>query len=175
MPVRTHIDINGPGLFFITTTIVDWLSIFLRHDVAVTVLDQFAETSRMRNVSIVGYVLMPSHLHALVGVNPVNLLTAYVQAFKSLSSRRIKEIDIKEYREFLHRSGRYRLWQRGFDDFMISSEKQFKIKLEYIHNNPVKAGLVSDAVDYPYSSALDWLGAGQGLIEIDKEFSWMGK
>ena len=82
---------------------------------------------------------------------------------------------IKEYKQSLYRLGRYSLWQRGFDDLVISSDKQFRIKLEYIHNNPVKAGLVTAAVDYPYSSASDWLGEGHGLVEIDRNFSWLGR
>ena len=84
-------------------------------------------------------------------------------------------MDIDEYRQLLYRSGRYSLWQRGFDDLVISSKKQFRIKLEYIHDNHVKAGLVTAAVDYPYSSASDRLGEGHGLVVIDKDFSWLGK
>jgi len=61
----------------------------------------------------------------------------------------------------------------GFDDLVISSEKQFRIKLEYIHNNPVKAGLVTTAVDYSYSSARNWVGEGKGLVEIDNDFCWL--
>ncbi len=175
MPVRMRHKLDGPALFFITTTVVDWLPIFQRHDLAVAVLEQFAETSRIRQVSIAGYVLLPSHLHALVGMNPGSRLTNYVQAFKSLSSRRVKMMDIKEYQQSLYRSGRYSLWRRGFDDLVISSDKQFRIKLEYIHNNPVKAGIVTAAVGYSYSSAGDWLGERHGFIEIDKSFSWLGR
>jgi len=61
----------------------------------------------------------------------------------------------------------------GFDDLVISSEKQFRIKLEYIYNNPVKAGLVTTAVDYPYSIARNWVGERKGLVEIDKDFGWL--
>lgn len=173
MPVRTRPNLHSPGLFFVTATVVDWTRVFERPDVAVTVLEQFAETSRLCEVSIVGYVLMPSHLHALVALKDGSSLSVYMQAFKSLSSRKIKEMEIGEYREILYRSGRYIFWRRGFDDLLIRSEKQFRMKLAYIHNNPVKAGLVAEAVNYPYSSARDWLGVGRGTIEIDKEFTWL--
>ena len=160
-------------MFFVTTTVVSWIPIFLDHDVAVTVLEQFAETSRLRDVAIVAYVLMPSHLHALVGLKDIRLLSSYMQTFKSPSSRKVKEMKVNRYRETLFQSARFRLWQRGFDDLVISSEKQFRIKLEYLHNNPVKAGLVTTAVNYPYSSAGNWVGEGKGLVEIDKDFSWL--
>ncbi len=60
-----------------------------------------------------------------------------------------------------------------FDDLIIQTESQLKIKMEYIHNNPVKAGLVQKAEDWMYSSAADWLTSGSGLIKIDKESQWL--
>ncbi len=54
----------------------------------------------------------------------------------------------------------------------ITSEEQFKIKLDYIHNNPVRAGLVSDAYRWRYSSASNWLRDRAGMLKVDKGFSW---
>lgn len=45
--------------------------------------------------------------------------------------------------------------------------------MEYIHNNPVKEGLVIKAGDWLYSSAKDWLTDSSGLIEIDKDYKWL--
>jgi len=66
-----------------------------------------------------------------------------------------------------------RLWKPRFDDLIVTSERQLKIKMEYIHNNPVKAGLVEQAEDWTYSSAVDWLTDRSGLITIDKEYNWL--
>jgi hypothetical protein len=65
--------------------------------------------------------------------------------------------------EVFDHNGRFVFWKQRFDDLVIWLEKQFRIKVDYIHNNPVKAGLVERAVDYPYSSARDWLTG----IELD--------
>jgi len=67
----------------------------------------------------------------------------------------------------------YRLWKPRFDDLIITTEKLLKIKMDYIHNNPVKAGLVASAVDWKYSSAVDWLTDKDGLAKIDKEYHWL--
>ena len=67
----------------------------------------------------------------------------------------------------------YKLWKPRFDDLIVNSEKQLKIKMEYIHNNPVKAGFVEHAEDWTYSSAVDWLTARRGLLSIDKEYQWL--
>ena len=45
------------------------------------------------------------------------------------------------------------IWASRFDDVAIFSESQFRVKLDYIHNNPVKAGLAKTPEGYPYSSA----------------------
>jgi putative transposase len=57
-----------------------------------------------------------------------------------------------------------------FDDVIIYGRKQFRVKLNYIHGNPVKAGLVANAIDYKYSSAKDWLTDQKGPIDIDKNY-----
>jgi len=67
------------------------------------------------------------------------------------------------------------LWKPRFDDIVIKSEKQFRIKLDYIHNNPVKSGFVISPTDWRFSSAGDWLDMQPGLIPIDKEYGWLEK
>jgi len=47
--------------------------------------------------------------------------------------------------------------------------------MDYIHNNPVKAGFVQQAENRYYSSAVDWLTDRKGLIKIDREFEWLIK
>lgn len=167
MPVRTRLNIPGQGLFFVTTTAVGWTPVFARPDLAKAVLHQFAETSREFQAAIVAYALMPSHLHALVGMECASDLKDYMKAFKSLSARTVKEMDIDRFRRRLRIEGRFALWRRGFDDLLVYSAKQFKMKIEYIHNNPVKGDLVAFPAEYPYSSAGDWMGAGRGIVPIE--------
>jgi putative transposase len=173
MVVRKRLKITGRALVFVTTAVTDWLPIFSNEVLAHTVLAQLRETSNHFGVSLVGYVLMPSHLHALLGFPHVELLSKFMQSVKILSAKRIKELDLGIYRDRLRVNGEFRLWRPRFDDLLISSEKQLKIKLDYIHNNPVKAGLVTHAGDWKYSSASDWLDNCPGIIKVDKEFSWM--
>jgi len=59
----------------------------------------------------------------------------------------------------------YKFWQDGNDDQPIYLNDYFEQKLNYIHNNPVKAEIVNYAEDYRYSSAIDYSG-GKGLIDI---------
>ncbi len=56
-----------------------------------------------------------------------------------------------------HQNNVFQFWERGFDEVTISSNKMFWVKLNYMHNNPVKAGIVDKAENYLFSSAMDYL------------------
>ena len=60
----------------------------------------------------------------------------------------------------------YRVWQEGNDAQEIHSNSFLDEKINYIHNNPVKAELVANPEDYLYSSARDYAGE-KGLVEIE--------
>jgi hypothetical protein len=57
-----------------------------------------------------------------------------------------------------------------FDDEVIRNNKMFWVKLKYIHNNPVKAGLVIRGEDYKYSSARNYIKNDQTIIKVDTEY-----
>ena len=104
---------------------------------------------------MVGYVIMPSHVHFLAGLKNVAELSSFVKTFKSLSAGRLRQFDLGLYRDYLYRTGQFRLWKRRFDDVIIESNKQFRTKLRYIHENPVKAGLVNDALGWELKELAD--------------------
>ena len=57
-----------------------------------------------------------------------------------------------------------------FDDEVIRNEKMFWVKLHYIHNNPLEAGLVNRLEEYKYSSARNYISGDQSVLEIDVSF-----
>lgn len=64
-----------------------------------------------------------------------------------------------------------KLWMPRFDDEVIRNQQMFWAKLNYIHNNPLKAGLVTRAEDYKYSSARDYINKDQSVLEVDVEYA----
>lgn len=62
---------------------------------------------------------------------------------------------------------RFQFWQQNNHPIEIWSLKVFERKLNYIHQNPVVAGFVTDAIDYKYSSARNYGNDDQSVIEID--------
>ena len=174
MPVNRYKNISGPAAVFITTTVVDWAPVFSLETAARAVCYQLNETSKRMDVAIVGYVVMPSHLHFLCGIKEVEQLSNFMKTFKSLSSRKILGLELGNYKSRFVRNGMNKFWMRRFDDLIIYSEKQLKIKLEYIHYNPVREGLTDSAINWEYSSAAYWLEGKKGIIDIVEDFSWLG-
>jgi len=173
MVIRKRLDVAGPALVFVTTTVRNWIPVFSDDNAAICIIGQLRESIEFYHCSLVGYVLMPSHLHLLLRLPDLRQLSVFMESFKSLSSRKIKQLHLDTYRNLT--TGAYHLWKPRFDDIVIKSEKQFRIKLDYIHNNPVKSGFVISPTDWRFSSAGDWLDMQPGLIPIDKEYGWLEK
>lgn len=108
----------------------------------------FFDAKRYR---LLAWVVMPNHVHILF--QPINGWTVakIVASWKKYTARRIRD-DL--------RNGANReigvpgaVWHREYWDRYIRNERHFRQALEYIHTNPVKAGLVSTPEDWPWSSA----------------------
>ena len=174
MAVRRRLKLEGPGLQFLTTTVIDWIPLFRQRFLAEAMLSQFVETLVHFEVSCVAYCLMPSHLHAVLGFRDVAMVPKFMQSLKILSAKRLKPLIPPQLEPLFVKGGRFRLWKPRYDEFTIVSEEQFRIKLDYIHNNPVKGEMVGCSVEWPYSSAREWLGIGKGFVLIDKDLSYLG-
>src|SRR5207237_9982117 len=91
-----------------------------------------------------GWVLMPDHF-ILVLRRGHGDLADVMRRFKSLSWRACRS----------EAGLRTRLWQDGFHDRGIRSQRQFEATLDYVHRNPVRSGLVEEPGDWPWSSFKD--------------------
>jgi putative transposase len=172
MPVRKRLHITGPAAVFVTTAVKDWTPIFTDPTLGREVALQLRETSSHFEASILAYVIMPSHVHALLGLKRIEELSRLMQAFKALTTSRVMPLLTLEQRTQFGKHRKFQFWRPRFDDLIIWSEDQFRTKTEYIHNNPVKAGLCERGQDYEFSSARDWLLGEAGTIPVDKSWSW---
>jgi hypothetical protein len=63
----------------------------------------------------------------------------------------------------------YQIWEDGYDDLGVYSAKVLRTKIDYIHNNPVRKGLVKRPEDYLYSSARNYILNDHSVIKVDTE------
>ena len=133
---------------------------FLAAAGAYSVFEHALESVRQRyELVIAGYVLMPEHVHLLVG-EPVNYpLAVAIQVLKQKTSRKLKPRD------------RAQFWQRRYYDFSVWTAEKTREKLRYMHRNPVKRGLVSKPEDWPWSSFRHYATGSAGTVEIESEWT----
>jgi putative transposase len=168
MPSKRFKELGGSAIVFVTTRCLNWIPVFEDKKIAEMVALQLNETAIFKKVAVAAYVIMPTHFHALFGFPNLQNMPEFMRSYKSLTSRAVKRLNPEILGKPLDSSEPYHLWQRGYDELIIYSEEQFRIKRDYIHNNPVRAGLVKSAIDWRYSSARDWILGEEGLVKIDK-------
>jgi putative transposase len=128
----------------------------LGHGAAYQAFEGELEAVRLRyGLVVAGYVLMPEHVHLLVGEPIVSTLSVALQVLKQRTSRRLK------------RKGEARFRQRRYYDFNVHSELKRVEKLRYMHRNPVRRGLVERPEDWPWSSFQHYATGEIGTVEIE--------
>ena len=138
---RTQHRLRPPGTYFVT--IDSWSSRQLfKGDVAETLTDQILQCRTKGYYLLHEFNVLPNHLHLLFTPVGETTLEKAVQMVKGGASFRIGK-----QRKFLQ------LWQEGYHDWRCRDKEDFCAYAEYIRENPVKAGLVARASDWPYSSA----------------------
>jgi putative transposase len=106
---------------------------------------------------LIGYVVMPEHVHLLIGESQRGNPSVVMQALKQGFARRL----LAQFRRTAdsHQPSLWniaveegRIWQHRFYDFVVFTAKKRVEKLGYIHNNPVKRGLVLEPEQWRWSS-----------------------
>jgi putative transposase len=123
----------------------------------------------------VGFVIMPDHVHALLWFPETGEISSFMNKWKDLTSRALKGLyrrSFLKYSETLSDKGP--IWQPKYYALNVFTRRKFEEKLEYMHMNPVRAGLAERATDWRWSSArwylerrsvgpADSMAAGNGI------------
>jgi putative transposase len=118
---------------------------------------------------LIAYVLMPDHFHLIS--NPRDgRIREYTGELKSLSAKKIVELSSQEFP--VRDEDGHLVWQESFKDTPLWSGWMIWQKINYIHANPVKAGLVSSAKNYRWSSFRSFYSQGDEPIAVDREWFW---
>jgi REP element-mobilizing transposase RayT len=99
---------------------------------------------------VYAYCFMPDHVHLLAGVPGGVNAVRFIRHFKQLTAYAVRRLP--GYTE-------QALWQRSFYDHALRREEDLETVANYILDNPVRAGLVSEAMRYPYAGSLTWEAA----------------
>lgn len=146
----------------------------------------FVETiSRLRakhGSRLIGWVLMPEHFHLLLKPEPAEATSLIIKRLKEQTAAQIlkslkgnepnpwckKMLQRLRLPPTVHDESQYRVWQRRFYPFNVYSEKKRLEKLTYMHNNPVKRGLVNEPGDWPWSSWRFYYRQDASVLAMDR-------
>lgn len=125
-----------------------------------------AEERERYGFCVFGYVVMPEHVHLLMSEPERGTPSTVLQALKQKVSRELHR-DAQQNADGRSSSTGEPFWQRRFYDFNVFTAKKLFEKLEYMHENPVKRGLVERAEDWRWSSWSHYSKGQLGLIPVD--------
>jgi putative transposase len=122
-----------------------------------SLFEETLESTRSKyEFKVIGYVVMPEHVHLLLTEPTTVPLAKALMSLKISSSKRLKESP---------------LWQARYYDFNVFTGNKQIEKLKYIHRNPVRRGLVTKPEDWHWSSFRHYATGQQGTVEIESQWT----
>lgn len=173
--------IKKEAAYFLTATVVGWADVFTKPVYKDAIIDSLKYCIDKKGLNIYAYCLMTNHLHMLANTEEGFLLEDTIRDFKRHTSTEIIRLiqdEPESRREWLlslfgiagvesPKNNSYKFWQTGNHAIEIYSEKFVWEKINYIHENPVRAKLVKKPEDWIYSSASNYLGE-ESILEIHR-------
>lgn len=164
---------NPEGTYFISFAVKDWIDVFARNEYKDIIVESLDFCQKNKGLEIFAWCIMTNHVHLIVRTEKGFLLQNTIGDLKTYTSKKI----IQEIKDNPQESRKQWLLEKfktetgfcfwGTDNHPIElwSNKVIDQKLNYLHNNPVEEGLVSQPEQYIYSSAIDYAGE-KGLLDI---------
>lgn len=157
------------AMHYLTFQVVYWIDLFSRQIYRDIVLNSFRFCREEKGLKIHGYVIMSNHIHCILSSEKTDLSTLVKELKAYTSKQLIKTIkeEPESRREWIlwmferaakkhKRNNKYQVWTHENQPKEMISSDFIEQKLDYIHNNPVRAGIVENAEDYLYSSARNY-------------------
>jgi putative transposase len=164
---------NQQGVYFITCTVNQWVDVFTRTEYINILLNSLKFCQKQKGLEILSWVVMTNHIHLIISTHKDNL-SDIIRDFKKFTASQIVNSiseNTKESRKswllwLLKKDDEITFWQEGYHAEEVTSINFLNVKQDYIHNNPVRAGLVEKEEEYLYSSCGQIYGVRKGLLEL---------
>ena len=154
-------------LYYATITVVGWIDVFTRKEYVYELMKNIKYCQENKGLELYAYVIMSNHIHLIATTRdvPLNILLG---SFKSFTSKRLIEMIetnqqesrkewmmrlFKYYGKGNSQNAEHQFWQNGNHPIGLWNPKVIQQKIDYLHHNPVKQGIVARPEDYLYSSA----------------------
>ena len=162
---------GADNLHFITCSCYHrqrWLGSRRRRDLFLRVLEQVRQRYQF---VVAGYVVMPEHIHLLIGEpekgNPSRVMQAVKQGFARRVLRQMRKQRVSAQQELFAAEAEH-VWQHRFYDFNVWNERKRIEKLRYMHRNPVERGLVAEPQQWAWSSFRSYAYGEAGAVRLNQ-------
>ena len=158
--------------YFLTFTVEDWIDIFTRKEYKVVIADSLNYCIENKGLEVFAWCLMSNHIHLVCRAKEDYRISDIIRDFKKFTAKTILKMIEKEpesrkewmlYRfkdagKFDNRIKTYKFWQETNHAILPDQTRLIEQRINYTHENPVRAIIVYRAEDYLYSSARDYTG-----------------
>jgi REP element-mobilizing transposase RayT len=179
MPADNYYISDQNAVYFLTFTVVDWVDVFTRKEYKVVMADSLNYCIANKGLEVFAWCLMSNHLHLVCRATENYRISDIIRDFKKFTAKAILDIvetepesrrDWMLYRfefagKYDNRISKYRFWQDTNHAILLDRNELIDQKINYIHENPVRAMIVERAEEYIYSSARDYSGE-KGIVAI---------
>jgi putative transposase len=173
-------NIKTDKAYYLTLTVVGWIDVFTRENHRKALIESLKYCQKEKGLVVFAYCIMSNHIHMIVNTNEPYLLKDTIRDFKKFTSKKIlsqienepesrREWMLKLFEEEAVGSKKhkyYKFWQQGNHAIEVFSDKFVWEKIDYIHNNPVEAGLVKQPFEWIYSSATNYQDM-ESILEVE--------
>jgi len=167
-------------VFYVTTSVVGLRPVFNQEKCYDILISSLKFLKKKYNFKLIAYVLMPNHIHLIIYFEEQPRISEVMRDFKKFTCFKIRKLweieKMTDVLDYLRKNAekfsgqKFKLWDDRFDSLVVTNEKTLREKINYIHNNPLKKGLVENIEDWCYSSARNYFCSDNSLIEVDVGF-----
>ena len=166
---------------FITSTVLNWMDALSRPIYKDIIINSLNYCIQEKGLQLHAWVIMNNHFHLIASAKEGGAIAAIIRDLKKFTSRQIMDAIAQNPQESRKEwlmnafsyAGRhnnnnehFQFWQQDFHPIALTNEDIYRQKMEYLHNNPVKEGIVWQPQDYKYSSAIDYYENKTGLLPL---------
>ncbi len=175
------LNIKKNTSYFITMTVIKWIDVFTRKNHCDAIIDSLKYCQEQKGLIVYAYCIMSNHLHLVVDVDEAFQLKDTIRDFKKFTAKKIlaqiqnepesrRAWFLKAFSDEAETSSKhktYKFWQVGNHAIEVFNHDFVWTKINYIHNNPVKAGYVREPHHWIYSSASNYQDM-KSVLEVEK-------
>lgn len=164
------------ALYFVTFSIVEWLPVLTSQESCQIVSESLDFCHERKHLRVNAYVIMPTHVHAILfdaNFNSGRLLRTLADLRKYTGRQltrycatHMPACFITTLQASAGQDRKHRFWQSGIHPEAIYSEPFWRQKIDYLHDNPCRKGLVRNPQDWRFSSAAYWLTGQECNIRL---------